>query len=532
MSKATLHTLRIARQLRSSKDCHPWCQIPQLVTVALVLNFSIGVRVTSTGREPNTTQPFANKGKLSPKPITLNLPSEVHFYRRTLPRSCVSFTSDEGKEIFRDSLLAGDMNCYFQLASQYRTQDEPAFCGLSTLVMVLNTLEVDPKKVWKGPWRWYHEDMLDCCIPLSVVEETGITMDQFACLAECNMLNVKMVRTDEMASEDDFRVLIRAIAQSTDQVLVVTYSRACLDQTGDGHFSPIGGYNAKRDMVLIMDTARFKYPPHWVSLSALFRAMQRIDSSSGLSRGYFLLSKSDIRPGLIFRLSHHLSPMYLQNNSSQISTFVQSWERQIMTRVDVDCSTSDRSGVVVRLAVSRLLSLLNELDSSTFLLTAQADPTFSSEHSPLYGRDVRKMLSSMESLPIFHAIQEGVLSGKFPQASLEKAGVPGQSSSSLAGFEHTDVAYSVSSANLPCLRINANVVESVTAVHFLTMLILAWPYHHCGGERLCTELHRYTSVLLSRPDLELLKNEVARLRQQLTSILSYCKSCCHEDGCK
>src|SRR5688572_27394512 len=79
---------------------------------------------------------------------------------------------------------------------------------------------------------------------------------------------------------------------------------------------------------------------------------------SGLSRGYFLLSKSDIHPGLIFSLSLNLSPMYLQNNSSKISTFIQSWERQLMTRVEVDCSTSDRSGVIVRLAVSHLLSLL------------------------------------------------------------------------------------------------------------------------------------------------------------------------------
>jgi hypothetical protein len=30
---------------------------------------------------------------------------------------------------------------------------------------------------------------------------------------------------------------------------------------GDGHFSPVGGYHAGKDLVLILDTARFKYPP-------------------------------------------------------------------------------------------------------------------------------------------------------------------------------------------------------------------------------------------------------------------------------
>ena len=42
------------------------------------------------------------------------------------------------------------MECYFPLAEQFRTQDEPAFCGLSTLTMVLNALAVDPGRVWKG----------------------------------------------------------------------------------------------------------------------------------------------------------------------------------------------------------------------------------------------------------------------------------------------------------------------------------------------------------------------------------------------
>ena len=37
-----------------------------------------------------------------------------------------------------------------------------------------------------------------------------------------------------------------------------------LGQTGDGHFSPIGGYDAASDQVLLLDVARFKYPPHWV----------------------------------------------------------------------------------------------------------------------------------------------------------------------------------------------------------------------------------------------------------------------------
>jgi glutathione gamma-glutamylcysteinyltransferase len=40
--------------------------------------------------------------------------------------------------------------------------------------------------------------------------------------------------------------------------MVTSYSRKVLGQTGDGHFSPVGGYCAQEDMVLILDVARFK----------------------------------------------------------------------------------------------------------------------------------------------------------------------------------------------------------------------------------------------------------------------------------
>ena len=42
---------------------------------------------------------------------------------------------------------------------------------------------------------------------------------------------------------------------------------------------------AERDLVLILDTARFKYPPHWVPLPLLFEAMAPPDPDTGKPRG-------------------------------------------------------------------------------------------------------------------------------------------------------------------------------------------------------------------------------------------------------
>lgn len=64
-----------------------------------------------------------------------------------------------------------------------------------------------------------------------------------------------------------------------------------MGQTGSGHFSPIGEFHAARDLVLILDVARFKYPPHWVPTDLLFNAMQPVDPASGKPRGWMTLRR-------------------------------------------------------------------------------------------------------------------------------------------------------------------------------------------------------------------------------------------------
>lgn len=105
-------------------------------------------------------------------------PPRRTFYKRVLPKSCIDFTSAEGKRLFKLGLAEGNMETFFPVSSQFRTQEEPAFCGLSSLVVALNALAVDPGRVWKGSWHWYSEDMLDCCVDTERVKVQGLTFDQ------------------------------------------------------------------------------------------------------------------------------------------------------------------------------------------------------------------------------------------------------------------------------------------------------------------------------------------------------------------
>jgi len=232
------------------------------------------------------------------------------FYQRKLPETCVAFASTEGKKIFKSALVHNGLKSFYNLIEQHHTQTEPAFCGVSTLVLVLNALAVDPGQNWKGPWRWYEESMLNCCVDMEEIKQSGITLQDFQCLAFCQGLSVELhYCDDDTSSLEGFRKVVERAClekpfdnndnenenQNDDgrkilECLVVSYSRKVLNQTGDGHFSPLAAYDKESDSVLILDTARFKYGAHWTKLPLIYEAMKPIDNATGNSRGYALLS--------------------------------------------------------------------------------------------------------------------------------------------------------------------------------------------------------------------------------------------------
>lgn len=232
-------------------------------------------------------------------------PPKPTFHKRPLPSPLVALSSSEGKVLFREAMATGGMESFFALSEQFITQSDPAYCSLSSLAMVLNALNYDPKRVWKGSWRWVSEEMLQCessklCGHDNTIEKVkidGLSFSEFESLALCHGVKVESQRVTEDHGSDPanlhhFRNLLSTVASSdkAESFVVVNFSRKVLGQTGSGHYSPIGGYHREKDLVLIMDVARFKYPPFWVSLNMLWHSMQVTDGHTGLSRGYFRIS--------------------------------------------------------------------------------------------------------------------------------------------------------------------------------------------------------------------------------------------------
>jgi len=132
--------------------------------------------------------------------------------------------------------------------------------------------------------------MLDCCVTLDDIKKRGITLSELICLATCEGVDIQSFRSDKGTLEE-FRQCVKRVTLQDESCLVASYSRKVLGQTGSGHFSPLAGYHPEKDLVLILDTARFKYGCHWAPVELVWDAMNTKDDLTNESRGYVILSK-------------------------------------------------------------------------------------------------------------------------------------------------------------------------------------------------------------------------------------------------
>ncbi|NJR43793.1 MAG: hypothetical protein HC767_15190 [Akkermansiaceae bacterium] len=65
-------------------------------------------------------------------------------------------------------MQAGHMNGFFKLIQHLSTQGEPAFCGIASLCVVLNAMEIDPRHVLpvskSQDYALLPETSIPCCL--------------------------------------------------------------------------------------------------------------------------------------------------------------------------------------------------------------------------------------------------------------------------------------------------------------------------------------------------------------------------------
>ncbi|MBW4553013.1 MAG: phytochelatin synthase family protein [Aphanocapsa sp. GSE-SYN-MK-11-07L] len=215
---------------------------------------------------------------------------------QTLPLqpNLINFNSPEGERLLLKSKSKQD---YWPLSIQFMTQNSQAYCGVASMVMVLNALAIPaPADPRYGPHRVFtQENFFDnqqarSVISPEVVGRQGMTLAQLGQLLASYPVKVQVYHAAETSLEQ-FRQQVMETLNQTDNFLLVNYLRKEINQERGGHISPIAAYHKGSDRILILDVSRYKYPPVWVKTAELWQAMATQDSVSGQTRGYVLVSR-------------------------------------------------------------------------------------------------------------------------------------------------------------------------------------------------------------------------------------------------
>jgi hypothetical protein len=175
------------------------------------------------------------------------------------------------------------------------TERHQTFCGPTSLAIAMNSLGInDPTPVSLYPYHLVTQDTVFTPANLAIksyedVEKSGLTLDQLAQFSTNLTLSASVLRATDLSAEAMRTRLIAALGQPDSRV-IVNFSRASLGQEGGGHFSPLVAYDPASDSFLILDVARYKYPPAWVSFKELDASMRTTDPTSRLSRGALIVA--------------------------------------------------------------------------------------------------------------------------------------------------------------------------------------------------------------------------------------------------
>ncbi len=210
-----------------------------------------------------------------------------------LPDKLIGLTSPQGEALLKETPA---LDAYFPISINFVTQKTQAYCGVASMVIALNALKVPaPTTPEYKPYATFTQDNVldertDVILPRSVLDHHGMTLDQLGGLLGLHGVAVE-VHHAVPGGLDGFRKMAAEGLATADHIVIVNYLRKALGQQLGGHISPLAAYDAKADRFLILDVARYKYPPVWVTASDLFDAMNTTDSDNdNKTRGYVLVS--------------------------------------------------------------------------------------------------------------------------------------------------------------------------------------------------------------------------------------------------
>ncbi len=215
---------------------------------------------------------------------------------QTLPLSenLINLDSRTGENLLFESQARRD---YIPLSLQFVSQDNLAYCGVASMVMVLNALGIEaPHAPEYRRYRVFTQENFFSnpktreVLSPEIVRRQGMTLEELTQFLQSYGVDTKTYHGGEITLGEFRQRIVTNLGQPNNFVLV-NYLRREIGQERGGHISPIAAYHEESDRFLILDVARYKYPPIWVSAEELWHSTNTIDSTSGKTRGLVLVSK-------------------------------------------------------------------------------------------------------------------------------------------------------------------------------------------------------------------------------------------------
>ncbi len=198
------------------------------------------------------------------------------------PNRYASVRSIETASTYRDpALMAAAWR--LPVATRYRRtgyeyQENQSFCGPASIANLLHSVGVSRSQDAVIEGTRYQ--------PWFGVLLGGLTLDQEAELLR--QRTGRSVAIERGLSLAQFRRLLVGVNEP-DRRVIINFHRGPLFGRGHGHFSPLLGYLANRDLVLVGDVNR-DYRPFLVSSERLWQAVDTIDPATGLKRGLLTIT--------------------------------------------------------------------------------------------------------------------------------------------------------------------------------------------------------------------------------------------------
>lgn len=183
----------------------------------------------------------------------------------------------------------------WKLLRFYEAQSRPTYCSVATTVIAFNALSIEaPESKFLGKYRLFTQeeffsDNVLAAIDRNEVQKRGMSLDDLTTVLGTFPVKVSKYEAQELSQEEVLRSIVSAL-ENPNQVVLALYQRREVNQEGGGHWSPIAAYDSESDSFLILDVARFKYPPVWMNASKFINSMQTVNNNNK-SRGFIIIEK-------------------------------------------------------------------------------------------------------------------------------------------------------------------------------------------------------------------------------------------------